>query len=201
MYQRALQGYENAWGPEHTSTLDTVNNLGLLYADQGKLVEAGQMYQRALQGKEKALGAEHTSTLDTVNNLGNLYKTQGKLFEAEQMYKRALQGYEEALGIENIITYIPALNTIWGLGSLFEHQADLATARVMYSKALLGYEKVVGPDHPKSRRLRDNLQALDTNGKVKEPVSNSLGETSRLGTKKALLQPKRYKLLKRLGLR
>ena len=62
MYQRALQGYEKAWGPEHTSTLDTVNNLANLYADQGKLVEAEQMYQRALQGKEKAWGPEHTST-------------------------------------------------------------------------------------------------------------------------------------------
>jgi hypothetical protein len=29
-------------GSEHTSTLDTVNNLGLLYADQDKLVEAEQ---------------------------------------------------------------------------------------------------------------------------------------------------------------
>jgi hypothetical protein len=31
MYQRALQGYEKAWGPEHTSTLATVNNLASLY--------------------------------------------------------------------------------------------------------------------------------------------------------------------------
>ncbi|KFY31766.1 hypothetical protein V493_00848 [Pseudogymnoascus sp. VKM F-4281 (FW-2241)] len=46
------------------------HNLGLLYADQGKLVEAEQMYQRALQGYEKALGLEHTSTLNTVNSLG-----------------------------------------------------------------------------------------------------------------------------------
>jgi hypothetical protein len=28
MYNRALAGYEKAWGPEHTSTLDIVNNLG-----------------------------------------------------------------------------------------------------------------------------------------------------------------------------
>jgi tetratricopeptide (TPR) repeat protein len=54
MYQRALQGYEKAWGPEHTSTLGTVNNLANLYKSQGKLVEAEQMYQRALQGYEKA---------------------------------------------------------------------------------------------------------------------------------------------------
>ena len=43
MYERALQGYEKAWGPEHTSTLDTVNNLAILYKNQGKLVEAEQM--------------------------------------------------------------------------------------------------------------------------------------------------------------
>ncbi|KAF2786019.1 hypothetical protein K505DRAFT_193517, partial [Melanomma pulvis-pyrius CBS 109.77] len=58
MYQRALQGKEKAWGPEHTSTLDTVNNLGILYKNQGKLVEAEKMYQRALQGYEKALGPD-----------------------------------------------------------------------------------------------------------------------------------------------
>jgi tetratricopeptide (TPR) repeat protein len=55
MYQQALQGYEKAWGPEHTETIDTVNNLGLLYADLGRLDEAEKVFQRALQGV-KALG-------------------------------------------------------------------------------------------------------------------------------------------------
>ena len=64
----ALAGKEKALGPDHTSTLDTVNNLGLLYADQGKLGEAERMCQRALAGNEKALGPDHTSTLDTVNS-------------------------------------------------------------------------------------------------------------------------------------
>jgi tetratricopeptide (TPR) repeat protein len=59
MYQRALQGFEKAWGLEHTSTLDTVNNLGILYADLGRLDEAEKMYQRALQGYEKRFGYEH----------------------------------------------------------------------------------------------------------------------------------------------
>jgi tetratricopeptide (TPR) repeat protein len=162
MYQRALQGKEKAWGPEHTSTLDTVDNLGLLYANQGKLAEAEQMYQRALQGKEKAWGPEHTSTLDTINNLGLLYVEQGKLSEAEQMYQRALSGYAHALGADGTTTYIPALNTVWALGSLFERQPDLAKANMMYSKALIGYEKVVGPNHPRSRNLRDKLHAIHT---------------------------------------
>ncbi|KAK3334836.1 hypothetical protein B0H65DRAFT_436208 [Neurospora tetraspora] len=93
MYQRALEGKEKTLGPDHTSTLSTVNNLGNLYSDQGRLKEAETMYQRALEGKEKALGPDHTSTLGTVYNLGLLYSDQGRLKEAEVMYQRALSGY------------------------------------------------------------------------------------------------------------
>ena len=140
---------------------DKYYNLGLLFANQGKLVEAEQMFQRALQGYEKAWGPDHTSMLDTVNNLGNLYLNQGKLVETEQMFQRALQGYEKAIGPDNITTYVPGLNTILNLGRLFERQADLAKARTMFSKALRGYEQVFGSDHAKSETLRDHLCALD----------------------------------------
>ena len=34
MYQRALQGYEKVWGPEHTSTLNTAIHLGVIYSEQ-----------------------------------------------------------------------------------------------------------------------------------------------------------------------
>jgi hypothetical protein len=55
-----------------TSTLDTINNLGTHYKDQGKLQKVKEMYQRAFEGKEKALDVERTLTLHTVNLLGNL---------------------------------------------------------------------------------------------------------------------------------
>jgi hypothetical protein len=54
-----VQGYEEALGSKHTSTLNTVNNLGMLYANQGKLGEAEKMFMRALQGYEEALGMEN----------------------------------------------------------------------------------------------------------------------------------------------
>ncbi|KAJ6165428.1 hypothetical protein N7485_008672 [Penicillium canescens] len=41
---RALAGYQKALGPDHTSTLNTVNNLRNLYSDQGKLKKAEEMY-------------------------------------------------------------------------------------------------------------------------------------------------------------
>ncbi len=95
---RQLSGANVADVDENQDSYHAFHNLGVLYADQGKLIEAEKMYQRALDGKEKAWGPEHTSTLDTVNNLGNLYKNQDKLIEAEKMYQRALEGYERLRG-------------------------------------------------------------------------------------------------------
>ena len=47
LYRRALDGFEKALGPEHTSTLREVKNLGRFYRYQGKMEEAETMYRRA----------------------------------------------------------------------------------------------------------------------------------------------------------
>ncbi|KAF7910010.1 uncharacterized protein EAF01_003728 [Botrytis porri] len=136
------------------------HNLGILYSDQGKLVEAEVMYRRALEGKEKALGPDHTSTLDTVNNLGVLYKNQGKLAEAEVMYRRALEGYEKALGLELASSYLPALHTMFAFGDLFSQTDRKDMAKAMYIRALSGYTTVQGPSSEWSKQVEDRLQAL-----------------------------------------
>ncbi len=165
MYLRALTGYEKAWGPEHTSTLDTVHNLGALYSDQGKMKEAEDMYLRALTGNEKAWGPEHTSTLDTVNNLGILYKNQGKMKEAEDMYLRALTGKEKTWGPEHTST----LSTVNNLGILYSNQGKMKEAEDMYLRALTGKEKTWGPEHTSTLDTVNNLGLLYSDqGKMKE---------------------------------
>src|SRR5438045_5856521 len=102
MYYRSLQGYEKAWGPDHTSTLDTVNNLGNLYKSQGKLDEAEKMYQRALQGYEKALGSvliiTYVPALIAAENLAMLLSQIGRVGEAKELYLRAQRGIETVFG-------------------------------------------------------------------------------------------------------
>ena len=66
----------------------TDNNLGALYADQGRFSDAKKMHLRALAGFEKALGAEHASSLTVVRIVGNLYTLQGRSTEAEKMFHR-----------------------------------------------------------------------------------------------------------------
>ena len=54
-----------------------VNNLGALYANQGKLVEVEAMYIWVLQGYKEALGLEHLLlyllALITIFSFGNLF--------------------------------------------------------------------------------------------------------------------------------
>src|SRR5580700_4605499 len=57
MYLRALQGKEKALEAEHTSTLDTVNNLGNLYNNQGKMAEAEAMYLRDAARVREGMGS------------------------------------------------------------------------------------------------------------------------------------------------
>ena len=49
-------------GPDHPDTASSLNNLALLYQDQGKYAEAEPLYQRALAICEQQLGASHPST-------------------------------------------------------------------------------------------------------------------------------------------
>ena len=153
LYLRALRGKEEAWGPKHTSTLSTVNNLGILYKNQDRMREAEEMYLRALRGYEEAWGPKHTSTLSTVNNLGNLYADQGRMREAEEMYLRALRGYEEAWGPKHTST----LDTVNNLGLLYSAQGRMREAEEMYLRALEGYKTVEGDHEADIRFLQEQL--------------------------------------------
>jgi tetratricopeptide (TPR) repeat protein len=170
MYQLALKGSETALGPNHISTLTTVNNLGflykdqgLLYKDQGKLKEAEEMYQRALKGSEKALGPNHASTLTTVNYLAFLYKDQGKLKEAKEMFQRALKGSEKALGPDHTST-LTTVNNLGFLykdqGLLYKDQGKLKEAKEMFQRALEGSEKALGLDYSSTLTTVNNLGYL-----------------------------------------
>ncbi|KAL8784584.1 MAG: hypothetical protein Q9195_008985 [Heterodermia aff. obscurata] len=166
MYMRALRGYEKAWGSEHTSTLDTFHNLGILYkklgkTDPNKFTMAEDMYMRALRGLEKTLGLEHTSTLSTVNNLGLLYtilgRTNSNKFKiAEEMHMRALQGREKALGFEHTST----LDTVNNLGVLYQEMGRLTEAEEMYTRAVRGSENAVGKGHRKTQRYSNSLRII-----------------------------------------
>lgn len=64
-----------------------MKNLALIYSNQGRLEEAGELQERVLISKIGVLGRDHHSTLTSMKILAT-YKTQGRLGNAEQLQKQ-----------------------------------------------------------------------------------------------------------------
>ncbi len=65
-----LEARERVLGKEHPETLQSVNNLAVLYQDQGRYQEAGPLFISVRwKPSERVLGKEHPETLRSVNNL------------------------------------------------------------------------------------------------------------------------------------
>jgi tetratricopeptide (TPR) repeat protein len=104
MFRQVVVHYERLLGTLHPKYLDTVNNLSLLYLDQGKLIDAEVMLEQVLTSKANTLGLGHESTLETLHSLGFLYVEQGRLAEAESMFRMALDGKTRTLSPEDLST-------------------------------------------------------------------------------------------------
>lgn len=57
--ERLLKLIEQTFGPNHPATAATLNNIAIVYENQGQYEEALKAYTRALAIKEKALGPDH----------------------------------------------------------------------------------------------------------------------------------------------
>ena len=84
MYQQALQGFEKALGLDNVAryrpALNTMCNLGDLFAAQGHLDEAKGMYSRAYTGFKAVLGpsSDECQFIErSINYIASLDATQG----------------------------------------------------------------------------------------------------------------------------
>lgn len=143
MIQRALIGFEKAYGLDHIDTLQTVNDLGDLYNVQSQPNDAERMYSRVITGFEEIHGPGHTLTLNAAFALGDYYEKHSKLEEAERMYRRALIGFQNSSeGLESTSTFM----TVRRLDDVYKRQGKLVEAEEMYQRALAGLEKAHGSD-------------------------------------------------------
>ena len=111
-------------GPDHPDVATMLNNLALLYDNQGRYAEAEPLFRRSLAIYEKALDPDHPLVATTLNNLAGLYRAQGLYAEAEPLLRHAVVIYENALG-----PYHPDVSTMLNnLGALYDDQGRYAEA-------------------------------------------------------------------------
>jgi len=87
IFKRKLKLHETIFGPMHKPTLEVVYELGLLYVNQDRWVDAEATFRRALDSFEKALGSRHKSTLFITRKLGWVYESLDRLPDSEAMWR------------------------------------------------------------------------------------------------------------------
>jgi tetratricopeptide (TPR) repeat protein len=152
-------------GPEHPSTLTSMDDLALVLHSQGKYKEAEATNRLALMQEEKVLGREHPSTLMSMGNLAAVLDRQGKYKEAEAMNRQTLAQMENVLGREHPHT----LMSMGNLAAVLDRQGKYKEAETMNRQTLAQKEKVLGREHPSTLMSMGNLAAvLDSQGKYEE---------------------------------
>ena len=68
-------------GRSHSLDL-TLNNLAVLYYDQGRYAEAEPLHSRALAISEKVLGPKHPNLAPTLNGLGVIFREMSRYDDA-----------------------------------------------------------------------------------------------------------------------
>jgi len=164
LYQRALAIQEQALGPDHPDTADSLIYLAALYTAQRNYAQAEPLYQRALAIQEQALGPRHPDTAMTLAYLVTLYHKQGKDAQAEPLYQRTLAILcQRILAIQEQILgpdHPDTASTLYNLGRLYHKQGKDAQAELLYQRTLAIQEQVLEPDHLYTASTLYNLGLL-----------------------------------------
>jgi tRNA A-37 threonylcarbamoyl transferase component Bud32/Tfp pilus assembly protein PilF len=143
-------------GPDHASTLETMNALAVVLQLLGKLPEAEALDRQTLEAFRRLHGPDHVTTLTAVNNLAGLLDDLGQLAEAETLYRQNLEARRRVLGPDHPNT----LTAVNNLAGILMNRGQLAEAEQLYRQNLEAFRRVRGPEHPSTLRAVHNLCTL-----------------------------------------
>jgi non-specific serine/threonine protein kinase/serine/threonine-protein kinase len=130
--------------PDSSDLAATLNNLGNLYHEMGRLEDAARVHERSLAIKEKVDGPDHYFLSQSLSNLANVYTKQKRFDLAESMHRRALAIKRNALEANHPEIGVSEHN----LGDLAFQRGDLKGAEAQYAKARDIWAKTFPPGHP-----------------------------------------------------
>ncbi|MCJ1383790.1 hypothetical protein MMC17_006904 [Xylographa soralifera] len=136
--------YQKVLGEEYPNTLTSINNLALIYQNQGRWKEAEELNIRTLKTKQKVLGGEHPSTLISMDNLAEIYRNQGRWKEAEELIIQIKEISQKVLGKE----HPNMLFSMHNLALIYQYQGRWKEAEELNIQTLKTKQKVLGEEHP-----------------------------------------------------
>jgi tetratricopeptide (TPR) repeat protein len=192
-HQAALDAYDRALltDPDNAYLLNakagTLNSIGFIFFQQGRLQDALLNHQKALALIEPLCAAHaefkrgHSKMGRTLTAIANIHTKQGRSAEALDLSKRAVAIQERLSKAEpdNINAKLDYASAIFTMGRAYSAQGDFLRGTAAFAKSLkLGYS--ISMSDPESRLGRLDLQMKrELNG-----LLSSITDAMRSGKKK-----------------
>jgi tetratricopeptide (TPR) repeat protein len=144
---------ESILGAEHTYTLDSLNNLGQVFCQQGNYYNAEAIQQRALETTRRVLGEDDPLTLACIGNLASTYSDQGRWKEAEELQLQVMEISNKTIGVNHPDT----LACIRHLASTYRNQGRWKEAEDLGVQVMEMSKKTLGVNHPDTLACIGNL--------------------------------------------
>ncbi len=153
LLDRARRLFSDLLGPEHPSTLTSMNNLAGTLKSQGDLEGARELEDQALEARLRIQGPEHRGTLRSMGNLAHTLHSLGDLDGARKLGDQVLEALLRILGPEHPHT----LRSMNNLADTLHSQGDLEAARTVQHQVLGANRRILGPEHPDTLKSMSNL--------------------------------------------
>ncbi len=161
-----------AFGPDDPRLATTLNNLALVYDEQGRYAEAKSLYERALAIWETALGPEHPHVATGRANYAAFLRETGQTDEADNLEARAKakpQGaqrtYSEAVEWYRKAAIRGDVNAQYVIGF---HYAKGEGVPRNYVQAYLWWSLSATQGHKKAAKHRDTVARQMTPAQIAE---------------------------------
>jgi tetratricopeptide (TPR) repeat protein len=151
--ERALQLYAAEYGPEHSETLVTRNNLACAYVDAGKQTDAVHLFEELREPFIKNVGPEHRNTLSLLDNIATNYRQAGRLQESIALHKHVVEVRTRTAGINHQDTLTAQHN----LARAYLSDWNLPEAIRLFERVRTSFLDLLGPDHPETLACLDSL--------------------------------------------
>jgi hypothetical protein len=168
-------------GPDHLEVLEEMQQLALVFLDQGRFKPAESLLCHIADARQKVLGSSNLTTVDAFYNLARAFLSQGRYEIAEKLQRHVLMVRKENLGNEHESTVF----TKASLALILWHQERYAEAANILYEVWYIAKKIWGHEHPQVLRAEVELVSLFwSQGRLRE--AETMGRRIWLIQKKVL---------------
>ena len=156
LLEQALAIGRRTFGPAHVRVAQSLNDLGVLQREDGKLAAAEPLLLESLALRRRLLGSEDKDVAVTLVELARLFEDTGRSGAAEPLIRESLAIRRKVFGDEHRETAV-SYNE---LGMLLFRRGDLAGAEPILRENIGRNERALGANHPNVASSKANLGRL-----------------------------------------